>query len=413
MADLVVEFYGVEVGHLVGRDSRTFDFEFSRAAFDHFELGSSILSEAVPLARIQNRARAGRRRNFFAELLPEGELLEYMAAEAGVFSFDVISLLAQFGRDVAGALEIYDPERPGEPRTPMAVPLTADGVGALLNDVRRSPLGNRKFYGKSSLGGVQQKIVLALIDGVWNQVIDGHPSTHILKTAPIDQPTVIFDEEYASRICREVGISSFTAEIIDFAGTSALVIERYDRSSASPTGRIHQEDMNQALGASRNEKYQELGGKVSLARIASVFAKRRDAESLRRLHALNVVSLAVGNLDLHAKNVSMVHPFGAPASLAPAYDVVPLAHHDNDGRVALAVNGKYRHSEITLLDAAAEATAWGLADAESIARDVVRRVLEVTEVEVPDDRSHPGLISDIRRFCSNLLDRRGAGSRRD
>lgn len=48
MGDLRVELYGTLVGHLVG-DSRTFDLRIDPSVFDTFDLGSTILSEAVPL----------------------------------------------------------------------------------------------------------------------------------------------------------------------------------------------------------------------------------------------------------------------------------------------------------------------------------------------------------------------------
>lgn len=50
----------------------------------------------------------------------------------------------------------------------------------------------------------------------------------------------------------------------------ALVIERYARAPPSSDGRIHQEDGNQALGASGDEEYQRHGGTVSLARLADL-----------------------------------------------------------------------------------------------------------------------------------------------
>jgi serine/threonine-protein kinase HipA len=80
------------------------------------------------------------------------------------------------------------------------------------------------------------------------------------------------------------------------------IIERYDRSPDAPQGRIHQEDFNQVLAAAGNQKYQKYGGKVSLKRIEQVFAAIGDQDSLERLFKLVVVSVAVGNLDLHAKN---------------------------------------------------------------------------------------------------------------
>jgi hypothetical protein len=108
-------------------------------------------------------------------------------------------------------------------------------------------------------------------------------------------------------------------------------------SPDAPQGRIHQEDFNQALGATGNQKYQKYGSKVSLARIARVFTATGDSRSLERLFKLIVVSVAVGNLDMHAKNISLLHRPDGSITLSPAYDVVPQAHQPNDGEVALAV----------------------------------------------------------------------------
>ena len=106
MADLRVELYNEIVGHLVGTDRRTFDFVADENAIEKFGLGSTTLSESVPFELVANRANAGRRRNFFAELLPEGASLDYLAGKIRVSPDDVIALLAQFGRDVAGSVKI-------------------------------------------------------------------------------------------------------------------------------------------------------------------------------------------------------------------------------------------------------------------------------------------------------------------
>ena len=183
MADLAVEIYGTGIGSLVGKDWRTFDFTTDPDAFNTFQLGSTVMSESTPLSSAATRNRADRRRNFFTELLPEGDMLDALATEVGkgTSTADVITLLTRFGRDVAGALQIFDPERPGEPRTPQIAPVTNQQVGELLRNVRRSPIGNRPIRGKSSLAGVQDKIVLARTGEQWNQVLDGYPSTHIIK----------------------------------------------------------------------------------------------------------------------------------------------------------------------------------------------------------------------------------------
>ena len=403
VADLRIELYGHLIGHLIGKDWRTFDFRTDRAAFEHFELGSTVLSESVPLDAVQNRSRIARRRNFFVEMLPEGRVLTNLANSIRTAEHDVIALLAHFGRDVAGAVQVYDPELPGELRTPHATKLTAREVSDLLQNTQKMPLGNSPITGKSSLAGVQDKIVLANIDGIWHQVHDGYPSTHIIKPESRDYPTMIYDEEFGARIARAVGVAEYATELQDFNGITALVIERYDRSPEMPQGRIHQEDLNQALGAHGNEKYQERGGKVSLRRIAEVFSKNGDNDSLTKLLKLNTIAVAVGNLDLHAKNISVLHFLDGNSTMAPAYDMVPQKHQSNDERMALAVNGKYEHSRITTVDITEEAESWGMQNPAIVVTETLEMVAAFVEAEEPDPRAYKNLGQEIHTFTRNLI----------
>ncbi|MBE9939600.1 type II toxin-antitoxin system HipA family toxin [Cellulosimicrobium cellulans] len=409
MADLRVELYGRLVGHLVGTSSRTFDFRTDRFVLAHWAPGSTVLSESVPLSLVENRARAARRRNYFAELLPEGRVLSDLAARARLRETDVVGLLARYGRDVAGAVELYDPDAPGEPRTPRATPLTDEQVGALLRDTRGMPLGNSPYSGKSSLAGVQDKIVLALVDDVWHQVHDGYPSTHILKPHSTANSTIIYDEEYATRIAARLGLTHGTPRLHEFDGRTALVIERFDRSPDAPRGRLHQEDMNQALGARGDEKYQEIGGKVSLVRIAQVLRRAAGPTAVDQLLRYVTLAVAMGNLDMHAKNVSMLHLPDGSARVAPMYDVVPLRHQPTDGRLALAVNGVYVHSAVTARDLVTEGEAWGSRAASDVVRSTLDDVASVVASETPDSRAQPGLRDEILGFTRNLLAGRPAG----
>ncbi len=408
MGDLVVELYGVHVGVLTGT-WRTFDFIADPDAVRRFGIDSPILSVAIPLAPVPTRARKQRRRNFFQELLPEGRMLTRLAQQAGLAAHDVVGLLRVFGRDVAGALQIWDPDIPGEPRQPGLAPLTTAGVAEMLANVQDHPLGNRPLGGKTSLAGVQDKIVLAYTPDGWHRVIDGHPSTHILKPASNDYPTVIYDEEYGARFARAVGLCAYPSWIEEFDATSALVIERYDRSPDAPQGRIHQEDFNQVLGAGGDEKYQKHGGRVTLARVAEVLTMTADRDSLDRLLRMAVLAVALGNLDMHAKNISLLHRPDGTMTLAPAYDTVPQAHLPNDGELALAVDQEYRHSAITRAHLIAEGHAWGLADAEHIVHDTLARVLDTAATETPHPQAHPSLSIDIIRCASNLIAGRAAG----
>ncbi|WP_104133775.1 type II toxin-antitoxin system HipA family toxin [Cryobacterium sp. Y62] len=410
MGDLCVELYGELVGHLVGMDRRSFDFVTEKNAIETFGLGSTILSASVPFDLVSNRSRAARRRNFFAELLPEGSALDNLAAEIRVSTDDTIALLARFGRDVAGAIQIYDPEAPGEPRTPAVALVDAAEVGLMLTNTQTAPLGNRPKFGRTSLAGVQDKIVLARQDDHWFQVLEGYPSTHIIKPPSVRYPTITFDEEYGFRAAKAAGLTTLDTWIENFGGVPGLVIERYDRSRHAPQGRIHQEDMSQALGASKNEKYQEFGGKVSLKRIADVLGRDGDRASIEQLLRLLTVSQAVGNLDMHAKNISMLHLPDGSTRITPAYDVVPQTHLDSDGKMALAINRKYSHAAITIEDLIVEAEVWNVRAPRSIITSALEAVDALLRSESPVEQAYAGLQDDILRFTKNLLNGRPTGS---
>ncbi|WP_136706198.1 HipA domain-containing protein [Agromyces sp. H66] len=403
MPELTVELYGEEVGRLAGADWRRFDFEASGPAIERFGLGSTQLSTSVPLVPFGNRSHVARRRNFFAELLPEGDLLADLAAQARLPEYDVLGLLAHYGRDVAGALQIYDPAAPGEPRTPFTSPIDDAGIRRLLQSPAALPLGNDRATGKTSLNGVQPKVVLARIDNGWHRVHDGFPSTHILKPEVARYPTMIFDEEYGARIARALGLIEYDTWIQEFGDIRALVIERYDRAADAPTARVHQEDMCQALGIPRTQKYQEQGGAASLDRFhALVRSHAGSAASVERLARMVVLAVAIGNVDLHAKNLALLHPFDAPATLAPAYDTVPLRHQPNVGRMAFAVNGEYRHADLTIDDLEAQLGSWSAA-AGGVVRPTLERIAEVIESATPHPSAYPGLRREIGGFVSNLL----------
>jgi serine/threonine-protein kinase HipA len=403
MASLNVELHGELLGRLIGTSRRNFDFVADSAALEKYGLGSQVLSVAVPLLSNNSGGKADRRRNYFAELLPEGDSLERLASDLRVPTDDVLRLLAQFGRDVAGAVEIFDPQLPGEPKTPALLPVTEIMIADLMRNVKSEPFANAPKRGRTSLAGVQEKIVLARVNKSWNRVLDGYPSTHILKPSTTSYPTMIFDEEYGQRICRLLGIANFEVDIQTFDGLDCLVIQRFDRTRDEEPKRIHQEDMNQALGASKNEKYQEYGGKVSLKRISQAISRSQEADTLTRLLRQVTISLAIGNLDMHAKNISIFHFEDGQIALTPAYDMVPQTHLDDDGRMALAINNQYIHSQISANDLIAEAESWGMRNVRQEIKDTLEQVLGIIGSEAPHKLAHPRLREDIEFFATRLL----------
>jgi serine/threonine-protein kinase HipA len=405
---LAIELYGTVVGEL-GGGARTFDFTPTSDGIGSFGTNSTVLSVTIPLSPMQRRDHAGRRRNWFAELLPEGVQYDYMIAQAGIRRDDTPVFLARYGRDVAGALQVWDLDDPTEPKVPSVRALAAAEVRALLEDPIGSPLANDPQSGKSSLGGVQPKVVLVRTSDGWAQALGGSPSTHILKPRlDGDKSSVIYDEEYGSRIARRMGLANFDTWIEEFDGLPALVIERYDRVGGE---RVHQEDFNQVLGASKNEKYQEIGGIVSLKRVADALRKHTSEADLQRLARMVVLAVGIGNLDLHTKNLGLLHQVEADVALAPAYDVVPQAHQPNDGKLALAINNKYRHVSITRDDLYAEFTLWRLRRARATVESTLDELRSIVQQESPLDGAAPELQHTILNFIDNLLGGSPVGGR--
>ena len=408
MPELTVELYGHHIGVIQGDSYRTFDITFEPSAITHFGASSRIMSMAVPLDLKLNRITAKRRRNFFSGLLPEGRQLTSMARNAQLSELDVLGLLARYGRDVAGAIQIWDLHDPGEPRTPKIEPVSDAIVSAMLNDLTGQPLGNARTSGKTSLPGVQAKIVLARTDTGWARVHDGYPSTHILKPVANEFPTMIFDEEYGSRFVRALGLANFATQLTEFGGTHALVIERYDRNKISPGGRIHQEDLAQALGVPTIEKYQKYGA-VTLERVSRLLAETDEPSPNVTLAKMLTLSVALGNLDMHAKNISLLHAESGTITIAPMYDVVPQTQYDTDGEFAFTVNGVLEHHAITRNDLIEEITQWGLPRSRTIIDETLETVRSLVVTETPHPSAEPTLQAEILRFTQNLLDGRAVG----
>jgi serine/threonine-protein kinase HipA len=157
MPRLEVHLYETHIGDLVGDSWRDFDFVATGAALDRFGVGSTVLSESVPLVPRQPRGKAARRRGFFDELLPEGAARQRLADRARVTTTDTLGLLTAYGRDVAGAVQIIDQTSAGSTDAPRARPLSTSGVIELLDDVAAFPLGNAPTSGKASLAGVHEE----------------------------------------------------------------------------------------------------------------------------------------------------------------------------------------------------------------------------------------------------------------
>ncbi|SJN45776.1 HipA protein [Microbacterium esteraromaticum] len=399
MDELTVELYGVKVGVLIGLRG-DFDFGVDQAGLEQFGVGSIAVSVAVPLIESPRKSDLNRRRAFFEEVLAEGNTRRQLANLARLDESNTMGLLARYGRDVAGALQIWNPADPDEPRRPEARPVTDAEVVTMFEEVKANPLGNKGRRRLSSLAGVQDKVLLVRTGDGWAEPLDGFASTHILKPQSGKYPSLIFDEEYGSRFARGMGLADFETSVQEIAGRRALVIERYDRGDDGE--RIHQEDFNQVLGYRGDDKYE---GKPDgrLRKIAQVLRTHARGQEQRALARMVTLSAAIGNLDLHAKNISLLHEQSGEVRLAPMYDVVPELHLGLDEELALRVNGHNSYPALTGGDLVAEVESWGVRGASAIVIEALEEVRAIAASEKPHPAADPSTPYIAERQARKLL----------
>ena len=413
MKSLNVELYGNLLGSLTFGDKGC-DFHVDERVFEKYPVASTIMSLAVPLVPRYTNVQKSKVRNFFSELLPEGRNLDWVNQTLPPEERNVFGILRKYGKDIAGALMIYDPRDMDSSKAPSAEKIDSQKIRYLFEHMSREPLANSPLSGKTSLGGVQGKIVLVKENNSWHRAHYGYPSTHILKPVVSEYPTMIYDEAFCMQLAYELGLTRHPVWIENFDGIDALVIERYDRDGEVQNRRIHQEDFSQVLGARGSEKYQEYSGKVSAKRIAETLS-RFCGEDVEKFARQLIFAAAIGNLDMHSKNVSVIHYPDQKVCLAPVYDQVPLRHQGTDGRMALALGREYIHANLTIDKIADELVSWKTAcfTAKSETADFVENCLKscysALENMVPHKNAYPDLKKDIDSFITNLLSGKRAG----
>ncbi|HEY7890022.1 MAG TPA: HipA domain-containing protein [Steroidobacteraceae bacterium] len=280
---------------------------------------------------------------FFANLLPEGALREYLAARAGVKPEREFFLISELGRDLPGALEIVPFMGSGRP--------TEENQSAQATPVLGKPDTVLHF----SLAGVQLKFS-AVKNAAGGLTIPAHGvgGSWIVKL-PSSRFTSLPENEFAMMgLARAVGvtvpeialvplprIAGLPRDVVSL-GDHAYAIRRFDRTTAG--GQVHIEDFAQVFGVYPEQKYQ----RASYRNIAEVvWAEAGEtgiAEFVRRL----VFSMLIGNSDMHLKNWSLIYADGRQAALAPAYDFVSTIVYLPEDRLALTFVDSKEYPAITL-----------------------------------------------------------------
>jgi serine/threonine-protein kinase HipA len=277
---------------------------------------------------------------FFANLLPEGPMRDYLAQRAKVNSRREFFLLWVLGQDLPGALVI----RPADSEN---LPPEAGGADQTQND--RDSQGPLRF----SLAGVQLKFSAVMdASGGLTIPVKGIGGSWIIKL-PSSKFDNVPENEYAMMsIAREIGIDIPEIKLIPISdiaglpggvsdiGKTAFVIKRFDRSN---DGAIHMEDFAQVFGIYPDNKYEHASYKNIAEVIWVETGELGIAEFIRRL----VFNTLIGNADMHLKNWSLVYPNRRNAALAPGYDFVSTIAHMTDNGMALNYARTKRFAEFS------------------------------------------------------------------
>ncbi len=322
---------------------------------------------------------------WLANLLPEGAALSTAGRWLGVEPRDVVGMVEQIGRDVAGALS-FGRSRPGA--APRHVPIPDEA--ALERIIEELPL--RPFLvgeeGVSmSLAGAQEKLPVArLPDGTLAVPADGMPSTHILKP---DNEARLFGSVQNEALCmvlaRRAGLSVAAVTTGRAGARRYLLVTRYDREWHAGTWvRLHQEDFCQALGKPPAAKYQRNQTGVPGPGVADMFAVVRrhgPGQSILRLLDAVIFNVLICNTDAHAKNYSLLLLGRTRVELAPLYDLMCAAAWDSVTKnLAQEIGGTNRGDQVTGKHWRRLAAEAGTSPAATLAR--VARMMELVEAQV-------------------------------
>ncbi|MCW8829806.1 MAG: type II toxin-antitoxin system HipA family toxin [Gammaproteobacteria bacterium] len=350
---------GLHVGTLNKAPSGALAFSYTQEWLK--TAGARPISLSMPLRHQAYRGEVGY--NFFDNLLPDNkQIRDRIQARFKAPTSHPFDLLAAIGMDCVGAVQIApDREAPRDVRRIEGEPLSDARIAKILSSYRTAPLGmaeedDAEF--RISIAGAQEKTALLWKEKTWHRPLGTTPTTHIFKLpigkiehSGMDLSESCENEWLCLKIAEAFGLPVCQAEVCSFAGTKALVVERFDRRMGDGwIMRLPQEDMCQALGYSPNIKYESDGG-PGIGEIMRFLLQSHGAIHDRSLFFKSqVLFWLLAAIDGHAKNFSVfIEPEGR-FRLTPLYDIMsahPLIANKQlqtkKIKMAMALSGKNRH----------------------------------------------------------------------
>ena len=391
---LGVRLADILVGTLTNlpNDQNLFVFDAAYLAHPARPILSLSFLDAYGEVRTEVRPVTRRLPPFFSNLLPEGQLRQYIAEHGEVNAQREFFLLWLLGRDLPGAVTVRDVDGQNLPPAKSALTVTRSRAG---KDVLRFSLAGVQLK-LSAIGNPARQLSIAAssLGGHW-----------IVKLPSPAYPKLPENEFSMMEFARAVGMDVPQAGLLPLSEIegipeawqklkgNAYYTRRFDRGTKGR--RIHVEDFNQVYGQFPEAKYNNYSYTNMAADLWRLLDEAQLAEFIRRL----IFNAAIGNNDMHLKNWSLIYPDGRTPRLAPAYDFVSTIRYIADNRMALSIAKEKATDRLTagLLQRFAQRAQVPTGLVLQTARDTVGKVLTLwpkIQKELPLDRETRNRITD-------------------
>ena len=322
-------------------------------------------------------------RQFFENLLPEGEALDHAAQASGTSKSNLVGLLAAVGKETAGALRVtVHHGEPGQAQSSASAGahrdadehnddhglrlVTPEQLSERIQKRAEIPFSVWDGRVRLSIAGYQDKIAVYEKGGQWF-LVDGprFASTVIVKPLPTNPQLASLpgNEYFCMQLAQRVGLDVAPTRLVHVP-EPVLLVSRFDRvEQEAGVRRLHVIDGCQALGVSVAMKYERPYGDgrdvrhirdgVSLPKLFGLLdlspQPARDKQALLRWAIFQVL---INNTDAHGKNVSFFYDVQG-LRIAPAYDLVctpALKHEQLSDTYAMAIGDAFSEADLTALE---------------------------------------------------------------
>lgn len=331
--------------------------------------------------------------SFFSGIIPEGQLNRDLEKKARAERGDYFKVLDLVRDEPVGALVLT--REPSTDGLEMGYEGISEGQLGRLAYAPAAVAFDLALESRISLAGAQAKIGLYHTGddpcSGWYLPHGAAPSTHILKAGSKAFPGETVCEAMCVRAASLMDLSAEECFLIRVEDAEPIIaVKRFDRvmpdAGRSVDGlaipyRLHQEDVCQAKGISRELKYEPTGVNYLGLIVDAVRRASTNQMEDRFLVGYNqLFDYAVGNCDNHLKNWSLVWDEDwKQVRLAPLYDVLCTTVYPNLVReMGVSFGGSRKIDDVMRESVMEQMSEAGLP------RGIVTGMIKDTRNEVPD-----------------------------